>query len=184
MSTAANVTVAKPKVAGSVSRAPLGSTLPTDSTTALDVAFKALGYISEDGITNSNSPSTDQIKAWGGDVVAVTQSEKPDTFQFAMLESLNIEVLKSIYGDANVTGTLAAGITVKANSDVQDAYAWVIDMIMKGGVTKRIVIPNAAISEVGDIVYKSDEAVGYDTTITAMPDDSGNTHYEYIKAAA
>lgn len=67
--TVANVSAGKPAVGGAVSVAALGSTLPTDSTTALDAAFKSLGYCSEDGLTNSNSPESDQINAWGGDVV-------------------------------------------------------------------------------------------------------------------
>lgn len=46
---------------------------------------------------------------------------------------------------------------------------------------KRIVIPSASVSEVADIVYKDDDAVGYETTLKTTPDTDGQTHYEYIK---
>lgn len=183
MQTVGNVTTAKPAVAGAISIAPKGTTLPTDATTALAEAFESMGYVSDEGITNENSPSTETIRAWGGDVVHVYSSEKPDTFQYTLIEALNMTVLKYVYGEDNVTGTLQTGIAIKANNLTDSEFVVVIDMIMREGVLKRIVIPDGKVSEIGEIVYSDDEAVGYDTTLTCMPDASGNTHYEYIKAA-
>ena len=103
------VTVSKPKTGGAIYRAPLGTQLPTDASSELNEAFKELGYASEDGLVNENSPESDNIKAWGGDIVYTYQSAKEDTFTFTLIEALNEEALKAVYGDANVTGTLATG---------------------------------------------------------------------------
>lgn len=181
--TVSNVSTGKPAVGGAIYAAPVGATLPTSVNAVLDNAFVCLGYISEDGVTNSNSVSSEQVKAWGGDTVLSTNTEKPDNFTFTLLEVLNADVLKVVYGAANVTGTIATGIAIKANNNTQDELAVVIDMIMRGNAQKRIAIPDASVSEVGDITYNDSDAVGYETTLSCMPDASGNTHYEYIQKA-
>ena len=179
--TATNVTAGKPKIGGAIYRAPIGTTLPTDATTALGSTFVCLGYVSEDGLTNDNSPESENIKAWGGETVLTVQTSKDDTVGVTLLEVLDVNVLKTVYGDSNVTGTLETGITVKANSKDLTEYVWAIDMVLRNNAVKRIVIPDGKVSEVGTITYADGEAVGYETTLQTSADSSGNTHYEYIK---
>lgn len=180
MPNVSNVSAGKPKVAGAVYRAPKGTTLPTDATTALASAFVDMGYISEDGVVNSNSPNTEKIKAWGGQVVLIVSTEKPDTFKIKFLEALNPNVLQTVYGSANVTSGTGT-IAITANTKDPGEFVYAIDMVLAGGALKRIVIPCGAMSALGDIVYKDNDAIGYEVTLDAMPDSSGNNHYEYIK---
>lgn len=183
MATVSEVTAGKPKIGGAISVAPVGTALPTDAVAALNEAFQNLGYCTEDGLTNANSRNSTDIKAWGGDVILSVQDEKTDTFSFAMAQSMNVNVLKQFYGAENVSGSLSAGIVVNVNSKELPEQSWVIDMILRDGALKRIVIPNGKITATEDIAYTDSDVVGLGVTVTAYPDANGNTHYEYIKAA-
>lgn len=183
MATVSNVTAGKAKVGGAVSRAVLGTALPTSAAAELNVAFVNLGYISDAGLVNSGAVTTTDIKAWGGDTVLNIQTDKVDTFQFTLIEALNVDVLKAIFGAGNVSGDLTTGITVNVNSDEQVDAEWVVDMTMRNGAAKRVVIPIGKITAVGDVTYSDSAAVGYQITVSAQPDDAGNTHYEYILKA-
>lgn len=174
------VHLGKPKVGGAIFVAPAGSILPTDATTALDAAFKNIGYISEDGVTNANSKSIENIKAWGGDVVLNYNSEHTDSFTFTIIEATNEDALKFVFGSANVTST-AKVITIAVNGEEPEDLSVVIEMVLQNGYAKRVVIPLCNVTEVGEITYSDTDAVGYETTVTALADGSGNTHYEYIQ---
>lgn len=180
-----NVTAGKPKIGGSIYRAPLGTDVPTNATTALDTSFKCLGYVSDEGVTNSTSIESEDIKAWGGDTVLTPQTGKTDTFQMSLLESLNIEALKAYFGDANVTGTdIKTGIAIKCNSQELQPSIWVVEMIAAGNIPHRVVIPNAKPTEMEDITYVDNEPVALGMTLTALPDEDGQTHYEYFGGSA
>ncbi len=180
MSDTKNVSSGKPAISGSVYEAPLGTKLPTSAIEELDEAFKELGYVSDSGLKNSTKKSTGTKKAWGGDTVLTTTNGQDDTFKFNLIEPLNPDVLKFVYGDDNVSGTLDTGIKIKVNANSGKDRVMVFDMILQGGHLKRIVVPQGNITEIGEITYKDDDLIGYDTTMAAKADAEGNTHYEYI----
>ena len=176
-----NVTAAKPNTGGAVNVAPAGTTLPSDAVTALGAAFASLGYISEDGLTQGSLFAPDTVKAWGGDVVLTLNNDSNPTYQFTLIEIMNLDVLKFVFGPNNVTGALDTGISITINDDDREEKVMAIDMILKGGALKRVVIPKALITEVAEVDYTDSDAVGYQVTVQANKDSSGNYSYEYIK---
>lgn len=179
---AANVSVGKPKIGGAIYVAPKGTTLPGDATTTLASSFKHLGYIADAGLTNDNSKTSNDIKAWGGDIVMSTTSEVKDEWTMTLIEVLNLDVLKTVYGASNVTGTsIATGIEIGVNSSEADEHVWVIEMVLTGSVAKRVVIPSGKITNLDTINYNDTDAIGYAITVTAFPGTDGDTHKEYIE---
>ena len=175
----ANVTAGKPMIGGAVHVAPAGTTLPTSATADLDNAFVDVGYISADGLKNDLSRTSNAIRAWGGDEVLNIQNEKNDNWTFTMIEAKNINVLKQVFGDDNVTVT--NGEThIAVNSKELTKHSWVFDMLLSDGSAKRCVIPYGKIPNVAEISYTDTEAVGYAVTLNTSPDSTGNTHHEYI----
>lgn len=174
---AAQVVSGKPLATGGILIAPLGATLPTSVSTAPDAAFKSAGYIGEDGVTEGGERSTEKIKAWGGDTVKVVQTEHSLTYAFSFIETLNADVLKSIYGDANVTttpATAASGtihkVLVTGESLPHKAY---IFEIKDGDARIRIVVPDGQITEVGEITYSDSEVIAYQVTVECFGDANG-----------
>ena len=176
------VTPGKPGISGAIYRAPAGTAVPTDASTPLSEAFKELGFVSEDGVSNENTAEKTEVYAWGGSQVMSTTDRKPDKFKFTLYEALNPEVLKVVYGDKHVdVSEDGKTITVTATSDDPDEFVLVIDMALKGGALKRIVIPKAELSNVAEIVYRDNVPIGYALTVAALPAGENGTHKEYIK---
>ena len=177
----ANVSVGKPLAAGGIFAGPTTATIPTDATTAL-TGFTGLGYVSEDGLTNTVETDTESIQAWGGDTVLTVRTSRTETFAWTFIET-NADVLAEVYGPDNVSGDLESGLTVIHNNKELPRRAYVFEILMTGDRVKRIVVPNGQITEVGDVVYTDGEAIGYEVTLSTFPDEDGNTVYEYVASA-
>src|SRR5690348_18448258 len=97
---------------GAISKGPVGSAVPTDATTAIDVAYADSGAISEDGISLSrpDGGSKTTLKMWqnGATVRTLrTPSEDLPTLHFVLLETNKANV--ELYFSTTVTQTAAHG---------------------------------------------------------------------------
>lgn len=180
---AQNVSFGKPKASGALFYAPLGTTLPTNATTALGAAFKNLGYISEDGLVNGVETDTESVTEWGGAEVLSGQTSFAEMFTFNMLEA-NVDSLKFYYGEDNVEVD-GDSITVKQNVAELPNVVFVAELVLTGGRVKRIVVQNGKMADrSGEISYVSGEPVAYPVQLKAYPDAQQNTHVEYFAKIA
>lgn len=167
-------------VTGGIHSAPLGTALPTDAVMELNEAFKLGGLISEDGLTEAPTRSTDDTNSWGGHLARVLQSEYGISVTFTIIERTE-ESLKDVYGDDNVTTTTATGGTNRAiqkKADQLPVKSRVATM-KDGDVKIRLVYPKSQIVEVGESQYHHGGLISYPVTVKCYPDDNGVYGYEY-----
>lgn len=181
---ASNVTAGKPKITGAIFSAPISATLPTNASSTLSSDYTCLGYVSEDGVENSNDMDVSNVKAWGGVIVLRTLNEQGDDFKLTLIEAENVDVLKTVYGDSNVSVDVSGNISVSVKAEDPVEKVWIIELALRNGEAKRIVIPKGAITAREAITYNDSDPVGYGITISAYPNSSGETHKEYIAAPA
>lgn len=173
------------KATGGVTRAPLGTLLPTDATTRLNAAFIAQGFISEDGVTRTTDASDDKIKAWGGQVVKVVRSDFSVSYKFSYMESASATTLKSIVGEENVTitppeaGKHDGKVAVKINAKPAPRASYTLEMLDENTFIREV-IPIGQISVSGDVKFTHSSVIQYEVTIEALPDSTDNNAYEYL----
>lgn len=177
-----NVTTGKRRTAGGIYWAPPGTSLPTDASTALASAFKNVGYVGEDGVTNSKSRETVEIKEWGGETVLSENVSQSEAYKWKSIEYLCLDTLKAVYGTENVAESSGA-ITITVKAGTYGKGVWVIDTALAGGRLQRIVIPDGVITEIGDIVYVGNDVTAFDITLACNFDATlGGTSKIYISA--
>lgn len=179
---AENVAVGKPnlKASGGVLVAPVGTTRPTTYAGPYDDAYKSVGYVGEDGVTETSERSTEDIRAWGGDKVRTVQTEFGTTLEIPFIESRNAELLKLVFGEENVeVDDENKQIVVKRNSKTLPHVQMIVDMV-DGEYSRHLDVGLAQPTEIDDITYADGEAITYTMTISCDPDADGNTLIERV----
>lgn len=159
-------------VSGTLSTAPKGSAAPTDSTTALDVAYTDLGWIDENGVTESHADETTDIKGNDGSVIRRVITGSSMTLKAVLLE--NKSAVVELYYKGSTVALAGAGPDHKIDIKMAqaDVRAFVFDTI-DGTTHERIYVPQGEVTDRGDIVYAANGTpVGFEVTITAYPDNN------------
>lgn len=173
------------KVTGAIKHAPLGTAIPTlaDITKAavtLNQAFTGDEYVSQDGLTLAPSMSTTEIKDWSGATVRKVLESFDGTLSWTMI-STNEGALSIAFGADHVTAVAAStthGAQVQAalGAYLPEEQAWVF--LMKDGDARIVIaVPDGQITEVGEVTFASNAAVGWNVTLSCYPDASGNCIY-------
>lgn len=168
-------------VTGRVSGAPSATAAPVNATTPLAVAWRDYGYLSEDGVTEVRSRTTNKIKAWQGSVtVREVVTDADYQLKFVMLET-NLDTI-ALYYAAEVTQGAEDGSLVVVPSATGGRKSFVVDVIDGEDLT-RTYVKFGELSEVGDVVYKNGDPIGYEVTIATYPDEGigGNAKKWFTK---
>ena len=170
---------------GAILHADVGTTLPTIATVFSPNAawrsnFDGNEYVSEDGLTLAPSISTNEIKDWSGATVRRVLSAFDGKISWQML-STNEEAMKIAFGDENVTATAATRehgklLETGLGAHLPDRQSFIF--LMKDGDAKMaIVVPDGQITEVGEVAFKSNDAIKWPVTLSCYPDSSGQSIY-------
>ncbi|WP_263251635.1 phage tail tube protein [Saccharopolyspora rosea] len=182
---ALNAELARLGVTGALYTGPVGTTAPKDlGAWASDMVD--LGYISDDGITESRDGDTETFTPWQSNApIRVETTKSVVTFAATLWES-NFNTISLYYrvglGDMTQTGTGADAVVsfAEKGKPKRDLRCFGIDVI-DGTYHRRIFLPYAEVTERGDVVYKSDTLIGYEVTITAYPGSDGSSVLRLFK---
>lgn len=150
--------------------APTGSTAPTDTTAGLDVAWEALGLLSEDGATEQRGDTIDDKYAWGSILVRTTRSKHKRTIKVIALEDNPVVfgLLNPGSDAASVSGVTTRNVHVPGPNRV----AFILET-SDGDIIRRRVIPTGEIMAVADVLMSDSELTKYELDITVYPDADG-----------
>ena len=168
-----NVRVA---VTGAWYTAPLSAAAPTGPASQLATEYKDLGYVGEDGITETRDRSTNQIRAWqNAALVREPVTESSITYAGTLIET-NRDVLEAYYGVA-----VAADGSIKIDPGKTGGRKKAVIDIIDGDQLIRIYVPSGEVTEVGDQVFANGEPIGYEITMTGYSVTVGGETYSAIK---
>ncbi len=163
-----------------------GSTAPTDSTAALNAAFKNAGMITEDGLTVKFSESQKKIKGYGSpQVQRILTTDVETSFDLAFLETnqYSMAVFHRLAITSITPGVGVGNFATTTGNYTRQLYAAVFDMI-DGTNHVRAYCPSVEVTGRSDVKFSNGNETTWPVTLTAYPNSSGIAIQWYYLMAA
>lgn len=159
-------------ITGELFAAPTGTARPTDSVDPLNAAYIGLGYVSEDGVTETHEDTIEDIIAWqNATVVRSVRTESVMRLGCTLIETKG-EVLELYHPGSSIEVVGSGQWKLEIPTPSTDRRQFVLDVI-DGAKHLRIDVPNGEVTERGEITYANGEPIGYEITITCYPSATG-----------
>jgi hypothetical protein len=159
--------------------ADLGTAAPAGPLTQPLSPWLPLGAISDDGLVQGFDEESQEYTPWGFTSPFRTQITKSlRTFKLTAWETARTTVQSLQYRIPIADLTPVGGKTTFAEtaSPTPDRRAfWFI--VLDGDISRGFYVPQGEISDRADVTHKQDQMAGFEWTITAYPDEAGNTVY-------
>lgn len=168
----------KVRIAGTGSAvwiAPVGTTLPTDSTSSLASAFTNLGYLDDDkGAELTQDLKIKEITAWQTlENVRIINQSLTRSVSFTGIES-NKSTVALAWGGATITaGTAGAYTLTIPDASVTAEYVFVIDWT-DGTTSQRIIIKRGVLKTLPKVKFTRKDAISYSFEISALAPSDGS----------
>ncbi|TGB13841.1 phage tail protein [Streptomyces sp. MZ04] len=166
--------------------ADLGTSSPGDPLIQPMPPWEPLGAISDDGLVQGFDEDSQEYTPWGfTSPIRTTITKSLRTFKITVWETGRTTVRSLQYRIPVADLTPASGLTTFAEtaSPLPDRRAfWFV--VLDGETSLGFYVPEGEISDRSDVTHKQDEMAGFEWTVTAYPDISGNTVYHADRVPA
>lgn len=160
---------------GEVYVAPVGTTMPTDVTTALAVTWIGLGYTTPDGVRLSPSMDINDIDAWQSLYpIDKRVSSRDLQIGFSLLQ-VNKETFKLTFGGGTWSTVTGTHKFVPPAPEAIDYRAVVVELI-DGANKTRVLVPKVMVSDPGELQIRRSEPAAIDITLSLVTTGSGDPY--------
>lgn len=158
---------------GHLYMAPVGTTMPTDTSTPLSGGWEELGYTSDDGVSFAVDTSTESHTPWQSRrPVRSDVTDQTETLTFTLWQT-NADNLKLAYGGGTITAGTGDDVIFTPPAAVTDDDKAFVFEVQDGAVIDRFLIYRGSPTLSGDVVFNKSDVTGFELEVVVLDTEDG-----------